>query len=91
MPSVKPLDVALVTETAQRFAHVFTIEVMARNRRSGQRGGRGIAQLPHRACQLHLIAGPDSFQPVGGWLKYMRPQRPHAGKDCGTNNETLRQ
>ena len=72
MPSIKPLDVTLVTETAQRFTHVFTVEEHSEIGGLGSAVASVIAQLPHRACQLHLIAGSDAFQPVGGWLPYLR-------------------
>ncbi len=72
MPSIKPLDVELVTETAQRFAHVFTIEEHSEIGGLGSAVAAVVAQLPNCSSQLHIIAGPDAFQPVGGWLNYMR-------------------
>ena len=73
MPTVKPLDEQLLLKTANTFKHIFTIEEHSKI------GGLGsaVAELLSEnniknPVQLHIIAGPDAFQKVGGWLSYLR-------------------
>lgn len=72
LPSVKPLDELLITQTAKRVPHLFTIEEHSGIGGLGSAVAAVVAQLPDRHGRLHIIAGPDAFQPVGGWLAYLR-------------------
>lgn len=72
MPTIKPIDRELVTQAIQQVPHVFTIEEHSEIGGLGDAISAVVAQLPKHQSQLHVIAGPDGFQPVGGWLKFIR-------------------
>ncbi len=71
MPTVKPIDEAILLDTAAKFRYVFTIE------EHGVIGGLGSAVAEFLAergtpARLTRIAATDAFQPVGGCLAYVR-------------------
>ncbi|MBI2624447.1 hypothetical protein HYW67_03050 [Candidatus Parcubacteria bacterium] len=73
MPTVKPLDEALLRKLGRTFRHLFTVEEHTTI------GGFGSAVADfladeHEQPRLHRIALADEFQKTTGWLDWLRAQ-----------------